>query len=79
MRTYDMSRGVAGWEPPIVCAKLVAADAFCLVCGLGRLGAPFDVPPNAQLAPLPYRTINISYKHNTSSKAEWTPTYLAVL
>ena len=79
MRTYDMSRGVAGCEPPIVCAKLVAADAVCLVCGLGRLGAPFDAPPNAQFAPLPYQTIQISYIDEASSNAEKTPTYLAVL
>ena len=52
--TYDRSSGVAGCDPPIVCAKLVAAVPVDLACWFGRPGAPFATPPNAQLAPLPF-------------------------
>lgn len=51
--TYVKSRGVAGWEPPIVCAKLLLAAPVCLDCVFGSPGAPFTGPPNAQLVPLP--------------------------
>lgn len=47
-QAYDRSKFAAGWEPPIVCAKLV---------GPGCLDGPFAmVPfgaPNPQLVPLP--------------------------
>ena len=41
-----MFKGVAGWEPPIVCAKLVIG---CLVCAFGRPGTPLLGAPNPQL------------------------------
>ena len=53
--TYVKSRGVAGWEPPIVCAKLLLAAPVCLDCVFGSPGVPFTGPPNAQLVPLPLR------------------------
>ena len=55
--THDMSSGVAGWDPPIVCAKLLELVPSCLPCKLGSPGAPFVVfaPPNAQVLLLPSR------------------------
>lgn len=51
--THVKSSGVAGWEPPIVCAKLLPAVPACRDCVAGNPGAPFTGPPNPQLAPLP--------------------------
>ena len=53
--THVKSRGVAGWEPPIVCAKLLLDAPVCLDCVFGSPGAPFTGPPNAQLVLLPLR------------------------
>ena len=48
-----MFSGVAGWDPPIVCAKLVAPTIGCLACAFGRLGAPLLGAPKPQLVLLP--------------------------
>lgn len=51
--TYDRSKGVAGWEPPIVCAKLLLAAPVCLACTPVNPGAPFTGAPYPHEAPLP--------------------------
>lgn len=52
-RTYVKSRGVAGWETPIVCAKLVLANPICLACAVGNPDAPFTGVLKLQVAPFP--------------------------
>lgn len=60
--TNVRSRGVAGWEPPIVCAKLLLAAPVCLDCCVFKgPGAPFAGPPNPQLVPLPNRIDTYQY------------------
>ena len=51
--TYAMSNGVAGWDPPIVCAKLVAPTPCCLACTFERPGPPLAGAPKPQLVVLP--------------------------
>lgn len=51
-RTYAISNGVAGCDPPIVCAKLLAPTPGCLACALGR-PVPFAGAPKPQLVVLP--------------------------
>ena len=44
---------MAGWLPPIVCAKLVGPVPACLDCAFVRPEIPFVGPPKPQPAPVP--------------------------
>jgi hypothetical protein len=48
--TYERSKGVPGWEAPIVCAKLVIDAA--LERALGSPEFPIGAPPKAHVPPL---------------------------
>ena len=51
--THDISKGVAGWFPPIDWAKLVGPLPACLDCVFARPDMPFVGAPKPQLFPVP--------------------------